>query len=58
MCANISLVERGAVTSEDYRRFIADQELLNSQDRYFYSITGYVYVGRRAGGPPGAQPDV
>jgi SAM-dependent methyltransferase len=42
-----SLVERGLVTSEDYRRLIADQELLSSQGRYFYSITGYVYVGRR-----------
>jgi SAM-dependent methyltransferase len=50
-----NLVERGVVTSEDHRRFIADQELLSSQGRYFYSITGYVYVGRRAIEPiPGA----
>lgn len=42
------LVERGMVAPEDYERFIGDQEMLDAQGAYFYSITGYVYVGRRA----------
>lgn len=42
-----SLVERGMVAADDYERFIADQEALNAQGSYFYSLTGYVYVGRR-----------
>jgi SAM-dependent methyltransferase len=42
------LVERGMVAPEDYERFIGDQEMLDAQGAYFYSVTGYVYVGRRA----------
>lgn len=41
------LVERGMVAPEEYERFIAGQEMLSGQGRYFYSITGYVYVGWR-----------
>ncbi|MDQ7793610.1 MAG: methyltransferase domain-containing protein [bacterium] len=42
------LVRRGMVDPGDYRQFIADQEALSARGAYFYSITGYVYVGRLA----------
>lgn len=40
------LVEKRVVSPEDYRRFIGGLENLQEQGRYFYSITGYAYVGR------------
>jgi SAM-dependent methyltransferase len=40
------LVKRGLATTEDYQRFIAEQEALNARGRYFYSIIGFAYVGR------------
>jgi hypothetical protein len=42
-----ALVKRGMVAAEDYDRFLADQEALSQPGRFFYSITGYAYVGRR-----------
>jgi SAM-dependent methyltransferase len=42
-----TLVDRGLASSDDYLRFCADNEALNAEKRYFYSITGYAYVGRR-----------
>ncbi|WP_420125931.1 methyltransferase domain-containing protein [Longimicrobium sp.] len=42
-----SLVKRGLASEDDYRRVIADLEALDREGRYFYGITGYVYVGRR-----------
>jgi 2-polyprenyl-3-methyl-5-hydroxy-6-metoxy-1,4-benzoquinol methylase len=42
-----ALVEQGLATADDYARFIASLEELAAQARYFYSITGYAYVGRR-----------
>lgn len=43
------LVEKGVASAEDYRQFIGGLEDLQEQGRYFYSITGYPYVGRRLG---------
>ncbi|MEP6619792.1 MAG: methyltransferase domain-containing protein [bacterium] len=42
-----SLVKRGLAASEDYEGFLRDQEALQSRGQYFYSITGYAYVGHR-----------
>jgi SAM-dependent methyltransferase len=42
-----SLVKRGLANEEDYRHVVTDLEDLSREGRYFYSITGYVYVGRR-----------
>lgn len=42
-----SLAKRGLVSAEDYERFELDQVRLDQEGRYFYSITGYAYVGRR-----------
>ena len=42
-----SLVKRGLASQDDFRRVVADLEALDRAGRYFYSITGYVYVGRR-----------
>jgi SAM-dependent methyltransferase len=44
-----SLVKRGLASADDFRRVVADLEALDRAGRYFYSITGYAYVGRRAG---------
>jgi SAM-dependent methyltransferase len=41
-----ALVKRGLATADDYERFIAEQEALSAQGRYFYSVTGFAYVGR------------
>jgi SAM-dependent methyltransferase len=46
-----SLVRRGLASAEDVARVVADLEALDGAGRYFYSITGYVYVGRRVAGP-------
>jgi ubiquinone/menaquinone biosynthesis C-methylase UbiE len=42
-----SLVKRDLATERGYQRFIAEQEALSAEGRYFYSITGFAYVGRR-----------
>lgn len=41
------LVKRGLASEAGYRRVVADLEELSREGRYFYSITGYAYVGRR-----------
>jgi SAM-dependent methyltransferase len=43
-----SLVRRGLASEDDFRRVTADLEALDRDGRYFYGITGYAYVGRRA----------
>lgn len=45
------LVKRGLASSEDYDRFVAEQEDLNEQGRYFYSICGFAYVGTNSANP-------
>lgn len=47
-----SLVRRGLATAEDYERFEREQAELHAQGRYFYSITGFAYVGYRMDGRP------
>ncbi len=42
-----ALVKRNLASAEDYEAFIREQEELMRADRYFYSITGYAYHGRR-----------
>lgn len=42
-----ALVRRGLATTEDCDAFLAEQSHLHAQKQYFYSITGYAYVGRR-----------
>jgi SAM-dependent methyltransferase len=42
-----SLIKRGLAEAEDCDRFEREQSALHAQGRYFYSITGYAYVGRR-----------
>jgi SAM-dependent methyltransferase len=42
------LVEDGVVTAEECERFLAEQRKLDSEGRYFYALTGFAYVGRRA----------
>ena len=46
-----SLVRRGLASGDDHRRVVADLEALDRAGRYFYSITGYAYVGRRVQPP-------
>jgi len=41
------LVKRGLASEDDFRRVVADLEALDRAGRYFYSITGYAFVGRR-----------
>jgi len=41
------LVTHGLARAADYERFLRDQDTLAQEGRYFYSITGYAYVGRR-----------
>ena len=43
------LVRKGLAAAEDYASVVRDVERLSEEDRYFYSITGYAYVGRRLG---------
>lgn len=43
-----SLAKAHLVPESDIERFMAEQRHLSAAGRYFYSITGYVYVGRRA----------
>lgn len=42
-----ALVKRSLATDEDYDEFIKEQVNLSNQGRYFYSITGFAYVGER-----------
>jgi len=42
------LVERGTVSADDHERFLSEQQSLDEQCRYFYSLTEFVYVGQRA----------
>jgi SAM-dependent methyltransferase len=42
-----SLVKRGLASTEEYEHFERDQVLLDQEGLYFYSITGYAYIGRR-----------
>ena len=44
------LARRGLVPAADYERFLAEQVALASAGRYFYSITGFAYTGRRGTG--------
>jgi SAM-dependent methyltransferase len=46
-----SLAKRGLASPDDVRRVVAEQEALARAGRYFYSITGYAYVGRRVAPP-------
>jgi hypothetical protein len=36
------------VPAGEYERFIEEQVALAAAGRYFYSITGFAYTGRRA----------
>jgi SAM-dependent methyltransferase len=45
-----SLVKRGLASADDHARFARDQAELHARGRYFYAITGFAYVGRRAAG--------
>jgi SAM-dependent methyltransferase len=45
-----ALVRRGLATSEDCEEFLTEQAALHARGQYFYSITGYAYVGRRTAG--------
>lgn len=40
------LIDRGLASSDEVRAFLAEQTFLNENGRYFYSITGFAYVGR------------
>jgi SAM-dependent methyltransferase len=42
-----SLARRGLVPAEDIERFLAEQVALAAAGRFFYSITGFAYAGRR-----------
>jgi SAM-dependent methyltransferase len=45
-----ALVRRGLAAAEDCERFERAQAALHAEGRYVYAITGFAYVGRRAGG--------
>jgi len=42
-----ALVKRGMVNQEDYNQFYHDLQELAENDEYFYSITMYIYVGKK-----------
>lgn len=42
-----ALVRRSLVSTEDYAEFMDDLTALAESSRYFYSVTLYVYVGRK-----------
>jgi SAM-dependent methyltransferase len=44
-----SLVRRGLARADDCEGFLREQAELDARGEYFYSITGYAYVGRRTG---------
>ena len=39
-----ALIGKGLASSEDVEAFLAEQESLNADGRYFYSVTGFAYV--------------
>jgi len=43
-----ALARRGLVAAEDVAQFLAQQVALAADGRYFYSITGFAFTGRRA----------
>jgi hypothetical protein len=43
------LVRKGLASAEDHEAVVRGVEALSRAGRYFYSITGYAYVGRRRG---------
>jgi SAM-dependent methyltransferase len=45
------LVRRGLAARRDYELFASAQSELDRQGRYFYSVTGYAFVGRRVDEP-------
>ena len=45
-----ALARRGLAAPDDVAGFTREQAALDGQGRYFYSITGYAFVGRRADG--------
>lgn len=45
-----ALVRRGLVSVDDCEHFLAEQAALHARGEYFYSITGYAYVGWRTAG--------
>ncbi|HEX6040128.1 methyltransferase domain-containing protein [Longimicrobium sp.] len=42
-----SMARKGLVPAGDYAAFVRDLEHRDREGRYFYSITGYAYAGRR-----------
>jgi SAM-dependent methyltransferase len=44
------LIGKGLASSDDVQAFLAEQESLNANGRYFYSVTGFAYVGRLRNG--------
>lgn len=42
-----ALARRGIVPADDVARFLKQQASLAAEGRYFYSITGFAYLGRR-----------
>jgi ubiquinone/menaquinone biosynthesis C-methylase UbiE len=47
-----ALVDHGLISREEYARLVQDIERQAAANRYFYSITCYVYVGYRRPVPP------
>lgn len=41
-----ALVQQELASQQEYNRFLKEQEDLNAQGKYFYSITSFAYVGR------------
>lgn len=41
------MARKGLVSADDAKAFLRDLETLDAEGRYFYSITGFAYVGRR-----------
>lgn len=42
-----ALARRGLAEAEDVERFLAEQVALAAAGKYFYSVTGFAYVGQR-----------
>ena len=41
------LVNQGLISQKEYTKFIKDIKMLAENDQYFYSITMYIYAGRK-----------
>ena len=41
------LVNQGLITRKEYSKFLKDIEMFAENDKYFYSITMYIYAGRK-----------